>query len=80
MYIQKPLAKSNPHPQTSQPQSNLGEAAYQKLLLAFEALAEVADPIRAEFELIQQARSHKIPLSSFRNAQGLAHPARGGTK
>jgi len=78
MYIENSDSKSNPRPQAAQPHLNPdeshgtsfetaeSEAAYQKLLASFEQLHTVPDPVRAEFELIQLARSHKIPLSSFR--------------
>lgn len=39
---------------------------FQDVLASFEALIEVEDPVRHEFELIQAARSHKIPLASYR--------------
>lgn len=39
---------------------------FQDLLASFEVLVEVEDPVRHEFELIRLARSHKIPVSSYR--------------
>lgn len=39
---------------------------FQDVLTSFEALVEVKDPVRHEFELITLARSHKIPIASYR--------------
>ena len=39
---------------------------FQNVLVSFEALIEVSDPVRHEFELIQAARSHKLPVASYR--------------
>lgn len=39
---------------------------FQDVLASFEALVEVEDPVRHEFELITLARSHKLPVSSYR--------------
>lgn len=40
--------------------------SFQDVLTSFEALNELEDPVRHEFELIRAARSLLIPLSSFR--------------
>lgn len=39
---------------------------FQDVLASFEALIELQDPVRHEFDLINAARSHKIPVSSYR--------------
>jgi hypothetical protein len=39
---------------------------FQDVLASFEALVEVEDPVRHEFELIREARRLKLPVSSYR--------------
>lgn len=39
---------------------------FQQVLKSFEQLSSAEDPIKLEFELIQQARSLKLPISSYR--------------
>lgn len=43
---------------------------YQAVLASFEQLSSAEDPIRLEFQLIQAARSHKLPISSYRKMFG----------
>jgi len=39
---------------------------FEDVLASFEALIEVEDPVRHEYELIKAARSHSLPVSSYR--------------
>lgn len=39
---------------------------FQDVLASFEALVEVQEPVRHEFELINTARSLQLPVSSYR--------------
>lgn len=39
---------------------------FEDVLASFEALTEVEDTVRHEFELIKAARSHKLPVASYR--------------
>lgn len=62
--------KTHPQQANIQSQSISNETehdpAYKKLLESFKVLAQVSDPIRQEFELVTAARSHKLPISSYR--------------
>lgn len=42
------------------------ELAYQKLLESFESLSSTEDRVKREFELVRSARSHKLPIASYR--------------
>lgn len=46
------------------------DPAYQRLLESFQELAQCSDQVRLEFELVQAARSHKLPISSYRKMFG----------
>lgn len=43
---------------------------FQDVIASFEALLEVQDPVRHEFELINAARSLQLPVSSYRKMYG----------
>lgn len=43
---------------------------FRNVIASFEALLEVQDPVRHEFELINAARSLQLPVSSYRKMYG----------
>lgn len=43
---------------------------FEDVIASFEALVEVQDPVRREFELINSARSLQLPASSYRKMYG----------
>lgn len=41
-------------------------SSFQDVLASFKTLVKVQDPVRHEFELINAARSLKVPIASYR--------------
>jgi len=72
MYYKTTSSQSDSNQQNALSKSNSGETedevAYQNLLLAFEALAGIADPIRFPLLFEQEQRRSGLRLSTFRQA------------
>lgn len=77
-YSSQPQDQSHSHftPSTSLSESHCthdetdNDREYKRLLESFQELAQVSDPIKLEFELVTAARSHKLPISSYRKMFG----------